>query len=80
MDIVKISKSTKVTACENIDVTTPVTQSDYTCDCVCDYSECREHLLIAAQCLSEKAKTDQCARDILVDLSVVILELDNTCQ
>ena len=69
----RIVKNSKINSCMNLD-TNEVLDTAY--EEVSTYTVCRELLSQAIDVLSNDATTNDMAKDILVDLSVVLLELD----
>lgn len=69
----RIVKNSKINSCIDLETNEIL---DTVCQEVSTYTVCRELLSQAIDVLSADAATNDMAKDILIDLSVVLLELD----
>lgn len=69
----RIVKNSKINNCIDLETNGIL---DTVCEEVSTYTVCRELLSQAIDVLSNDAATNDMAKDILIDLSVVLLELD----
>ena len=69
----RVVKNSKINSCIDLETNEVL---DTVCEEVSTYTVCRELLSQAIDVLGNDAATNDMAKDILIDLSVVLLELD----